>query len=485
MASAPMRGSASPGAALFLQADMAGRRGDTAAALDLVQQVLAAAGTPPLMLTAAQSYRATLLHTLGRSAEAVAAAEAATELARRLHPASPDHLTALSRALRGEAVMLAQVGRLADALAASEESVRLTREQPLEDRAVLADALSTLASTLGFLDRRVEALPVLEELVALRRVLGDPERLAAALDLLAATLARAGDPDGAVRVGEEALALLRGATRPLSLARALNAQSGRVQRLDADRSLALADEAVGVLRGLNQQDADVRRTLASSLALRAVGLRQRGHVPELVECAREAVDLRLGLTQDLATNPQVLTGPLFFLADGLFKLSVLQGRNGDPGAALATNAEALEAFEELDRLAPGRHRDGVGLSLVNRGSLLLQLDRLDAAADVYEDAVASLRAASRDAAVDRQLAVALTHLTKARLRTERFADAVVSATEAAEILERLHDEDPGRLAASFVAAVDLLAEAFAKSGQPAEAEAMSAWAKELLATAGT
>lgn len=441
MASAPMRGSGSPAAALFLQADMAARRGDRPAALGLVEQVIGGDVPPPLLLAAAQSFRATLLEELGRPADALAAAQAATVQARGLAPSGPGHRAALPRALRGEAVMLARSQRLTEALAASEEAVSLARELPGEE-AVLAEALATQAGTLDLLGRR---------------------------------------PD-AVAAGEAALALLHGAEPSLGLARALDAHARRLHPDDARRALALVDEAVGTLRRLDQGSDDVRRSLASALAFGAHCHRQAAHVPELVESAREALDLHLSLPHDLAADPQVLTGPVSLLADGLFKLSVLQARSGDLDAALATNAEALEAFEELARLAPGRHRDGVGLSLVNRGSMLLQTGRDQEAVETYVGAVAALRTASKDAGRDPQLALALVSLTSARLRTGCAAEAVESATEAAEIRERLYDEDPARMAVPLSNAIDLLAQAFGRSGQVAEAEAMAAWSRELVTT---
>jgi hypothetical protein len=391
--------------ALFLQAGLRARAGDAWTALRLVEQVLVDPAAAPLLLGAAQSFRAAQLVTLGRPVEALAAARSATDAARRLESTDPGDAAALPRALRGEAALLAQEQLFAEALDAGEEAVRLARALRGDDGSELVGALRSLAAILGALDRKVDALPVV-------------------------------------------------------------------------------DEAVHVLRGLDPAQAHVRRALASSLALQADCLRELGRVAEQVASAREAVALRRGLPQDAAAHPQLVTGPLFLLASGLFKLSVAHARAGEPDAALVANGEALQVFRELEILAPGRHPDGIGLTLLNRGNMLLQSGWPQEAAEAYAGAVAALRTSSPDPAREPQLALALAHLTAAHLGMERFPEALASATEAAEIRERLFEDDPATMAVPFANALNTLAEAFLKCGQAAESRAMADWARELSALPG-
>lgn len=470
-----------PTLALYLRANLAAQAGDVETALALASQVIADPNAPLLHLSVSHSLRGAQLHRLGRPIEALAAAQAATDAARRLGGSDPDDRAVLVRALTGEAAMLTQSRRLVDAQAASREALALARALPAENRDDLATALNSWAGSLMFLGHHAEALPVLEELLDIRRGAGDRHELALTLGHLARLAEQTGDLGRGLDLGEEELALLR-ATGALTLAFALNAQAGRLGRRDPGRALELADEALAVAEGVDRNDADVRRCLAASYAHRAICLRAARRVREQVESARRAVSLRREIPEDLELDPAAITGPLSLLADGLLQLSIAHAQAGEFDAALAANAESLDVFRELEVLAPGRHGDGVGLSLTNRGNMLLQSGRPDEAAGAYGDAIDVLRAAASDPVRDPQLALALTNLTAVHLRAERFGDALTSATEAAEIRERLHEADPASMAGPFANSVNALADAFLGTGQLAEARAMAEWGRDLLAT---
>ncbi|MBV1855167.1 toll/interleukin-1 receptor domain-containing protein [Catellatospora tritici] len=172
---------------------------------------------------------------------------------------------------------------------------RLSAQEPDLHRADLALALNNLAHALNGVDRFDEAAVIGGEAVALRRQLCAEDRqgnligLTTSLHNLAIALGGAGRAVEAVEASREALAIRRelAASRPqrhlsalaLSLVNhVLQWKSGR-GRLDEPEAAAAAEEAVGVLQPLfEQQPAGYRLLYAYALALHGQALACAGNL---------------------------------------------------------------------------------------------------------------------------------------------------------------------------------------------------------------
>ncbi|WP_303879974.1 tetratricopeptide repeat protein, partial [Actinomyces oris] len=131
---------------------------------------------------------ASILSGLGRSAEALEAAQEAAGLYRELVEASPAAYTAdLARSLGNLAVFLSEVGRSAEALEAAQEAVGLYRglaqASPAAYTADLARSLGNLAVFLSEVGRSGGALEAAQEAVGLYRELVEASPAAYTADL--------------------------------------------------------------------------------------------------------------------------------------------------------------------------------------------------------------------------------------------------------------------------------------------------------------
>ncbi|MFI1220818.1 MULTISPECIES: tetratricopeptide repeat protein [unclassified Streptomyces] len=207
---------------------------------------------------------ATHLAAAGEVVEAVAPAEEAVHLLRRLAEQDPEaFLPRLAAALHALGNHLAAVSDTSGAIEAAQEARSrfraLAAQRPALFRPELARALDGLA---GHLDRAGDTgagLRVAEEAVALHRELAAqrPEDcrpgLAAALCTLARSLAGTGGPAQALPPAREAVVLLReqGDTCRPDLARSLQALGSHLERSgDAEGAVAAFGEAVALHRAL-------------------------------------------------------------------------------------------------------------------------------------------------------------------------------------------------------------------------------------------
>ncbi len=113
-----------------------------------------------------------MLSELGRREDALAAAEEATGIYRRLAAERPDaFLPDLAMSLNNLGGRLSELGRREDALAAAEEAVeirrRLAAERPDAFLPDLAGSLNNLGNRLSELGRREDALAAAEEAVTI------------------------------------------------------------------------------------------------------------------------------------------------------------------------------------------------------------------------------------------------------------------------------------------------------------------------------
>jgi tetratricopeptide (TPR) repeat protein len=157
----------------------------------------------------------------GRREEALAAAENAVRLSRRLaeqHPADV-FLFDLAASLNNLVAVLGDLGRSEEALPRAEEAARICRQlaqqRPDAFLPFLAMSLGTLASTLIYLGRREEGLSLVEEAVRIYRQLAQQRpdafvpNLARSLNNLAAWLNEAGRREEALAGVEEAIRIYR------------------------------------------------------------------------------------------------------------------------------------------------------------------------------------------------------------------------------------------------------------------------------------
>src|SRR6185437_15839014 len=109
-----------------------------------------------------------VLNALERPRQALARAQEAIAIYRRLAETEPDaHLAGLAAALHNFATGLSGCNRIGESLAPAEEAVqirrRLAQSQPAKFLPDLAAALNNLATSLGGLNRHAEALAPIEE----------------------------------------------------------------------------------------------------------------------------------------------------------------------------------------------------------------------------------------------------------------------------------------------------------------------------------
>ena len=159
------------------------------------------------------------LSALGRREDALAAAQEATDLYRRLAAERPDAFRPdLAASLNNLGNMLSDLGRREDALAAAQEATdlyrRLAAERPDAFRPDLAMSLNNLGNRLSDLGRREDALAAAQEAVDIRRRLAaerpDAFRpdLAGSLNNLGNRLSDLGRREDALAAAQEAVMTL-------------------------------------------------------------------------------------------------------------------------------------------------------------------------------------------------------------------------------------------------------------------------------------
>jgi tetratricopeptide (TPR) repeat protein len=181
------------------------------------------------------------LSAAGRRGEALASAEEAVEIYRRLaadNPAAyePD----LARSLSNLGAQLSEAGRRAEALTATEEAVeicrRLAADNPAAYEPDLATSLSNLGAELSAAGRRAQALAAEQEAVEIRRRLA-ADSPAAYEPHLARSLSNLGIWLSAAGRGGEALAAAEGA---VEIYRRLAADNPAAYEPDLARSLGVS-----------------------------------------------------------------------------------------------------------------------------------------------------------------------------------------------------------------------------------------------------
>lgn len=296
---------------------------------------------------------------LGKREEALAAAQEAVELYRRLAAARPDAFTpGLAASLLNLGNQMGDLGRREEALAVAQEAAKLYRRldavRPEAFTPDLALSLNNLANRLSDVGRREQALAAAQEAVEIRRrlVAAQPDAfasdLAMSLNNLAGNLRDHGRCEEALSAAQEAIELVRrlAAARPDAFTPAL---AGSLINLAnclgdlgrRDQALAAAREAVELFRRLaiSRPEAFLP-DLTMSLNNLATHLSHLGRREEALSVAQEAVDIRRRLA---AARPDAFTPNL------AGSLSVLGDRLEENGRL----PEAVRAdHESIGALAP-------------------------------------------------------------------------------------------------------------------------------------
>jgi len=253
---------------------------------------------------------------------------------------------------------LSGLGRSGEALEAAQEAVRLRRAlaqgSPEAYTPDLAGSLNNLANILSALGCRGEALEAAQEAVELYRALvqGSPEAytpdLAMSLNNLANRLSDVGRSGEALEAAQEAVELYRvlvqGSPEAYTpdLAMSLNSLANILSRLGRlSRALEAAQEAVRLRRALVQGSPEAYTPdLAGSLNNLANILSDVGRSGEALEAAQEAVELFRVLVQG---SPEAYTPRLAMSLNNLANRLSEEGRY----------EEAFNVFTEgFDRFSP-------------------------------------------------------------------------------------------------------------------------------------
>ncbi len=343
------------------------------------------------------------LGALGRREDALAAAEEAVALRRRLAEARPDAFTPdLAASLNNLASFLSALGRREDALAAAEEAVALRRAlaeaRPDAFTPDLAMSLTNLANRLSALGRREDALEAAEEAAGLyRRLAADrPDAfapdLAGSLNNLASFLSALGRREDALAAAEEAVALRRALAeaRPDAftpdLAMSLTNLAIRLSALGRrEDALEAAEEAVDLYRALAAARPDAfTPDLAGSLNNLASFLSALGRREDALEAAEEAVDLYRALA---AARPDAFAPNLAASLNNLANVLGALGRRED---ALAAAEEAADLYRRLAADRPDAFAPDLATSLGARGKVLEGLGRTEDASNSFREGLEAL-----------------------------------------------------------------------------------------------
>ncbi|GAB3076677.1 tetratricopeptide repeat protein [Micromonospora schwarzwaldensis] len=392
----------------------------------------------------------------GHHTAALAAAEEATGVYRRLAAANPAYLHRLAMSLNNLGNHLSGVGRREDALAPTEEAAGIWRWLVAVNSTAylpeLAGALHNLGNHLSGVGRREEALASVEEAVAIRRRLAVanpattlPE-LAGALANLGSRLSEVGRRQEALAPTEEAAGIYRrlaeadpDAHLP-DLATSLHNLGNALSEVGRwDEALAPVEEAVAIRRRLAEVNpAAFLPDLAMSLTSLGVRLFEVGRREEMLAPAEEAVAIR----RRLAAANQAAHLP--DLATSLANIGVLLSEVGRREEALAPAEEAVVIWRRLTAANTAPHLPHLATSLDNLGARLSEVGRREEALAPAEEAVAIWRrlAEGSPAAYLPHLAGSLTNLGTRLSEVGRREEALAPAEEAETIRRRLAAANP-------------------------------------------
>jgi Tetratricopeptide repeat len=389
------------------------------------------------------------LSELERNEEALAAAEKAVELYRRLAARRPDIFRPnLASTLNTFANRLSDLGRYESALTAAEEAAalysELAKQQPNTVRIGLGVALNNLSNRLSDLGRYEPALTVAEEAIVLYRKLA-AERpnlfrsdLAGSFNTLSNRLSDLGRREAALAAAEEAAGLYRelaaqqpDAFRPHFAGSLTNVANRRGAVGKYEEALAAAEEAAAAYRRLaTQRHEAFGPDFAASLINLAARLNEVGRNEAALTAAEEGAVLYRELA---AQKPDTFQPNL---AISLNNISVIRGALGQREEALEAAEEAVSLYRRLELARGDVFRTNLAGSLTNLANRLSELGGRAAALAAVEEAVGLYRelSAQRLDAFRPNLAISLAVRANCLEDLGRATDALEGIGEAIAIL---------------------------------------------------
>jgi tetratricopeptide (TPR) repeat protein len=392
--------------------------------------------------------------------ESLALAEANTVLCRRVVDTLPPAVHPLIRGWRLEnlALALSGTGRPAEALPLIEQAVAIFRSlgtaDPVHFGSFTAVALGNLGQCLVSMRRLEDALNADQEALALSRGLAaaDPgHRIGVARSLVntGTCLAELGRTAEAMLCDEESVTIWRelAADEPGRhdelLAMALgNLGSDYSAMGRAADALLCAEEALRIQRRLAAADPDHHQAgLAHHLINFGSRLLDMGHEAEASRVFREALEVYRGVA---AASPGIarrysLVHSLGTIASSLYQLS-------GPAESLPVNEEEVSLWRALVNTYPGYRRE-LARSLNNLSVLLSELGRpADGLPAAEESADICRELAAEDPRRRPDLAVSLSNLATRQAVLGNHADADRNFSAALDIWQDPADTSPSRRA---------------------------------------
>jgi tetratricopeptide (TPR) repeat protein len=413
-------------------------------------QIARAGGEDADVATALRGLTSSLA-ALGRSEDALEAAQEAVDLWRPIAVGDPSHLADLAVAVGNLVARLGDLGRDQEALDAAEEDIRLWRPLAADDpshRADLAMAAINLGNHLAALKRYQEALEAVKDAVNLCRPLigEDPSHrayLAKALELLGSCLGKLGRREEALKAAEEALDLWRPIaaddhSHQPDLARSLDSLGNRLADLGrGQEALDAAKEAVDLWRPIAADNPIHQPNLARSVYNFGFRLAEPGRLQEALEAAQEAVRLWRSLAADNPIHQPNLATSVDYLG---VRLAVL-GRDQE---ALGATEEAVHLWRQLARDNP-IHQPNLAMAVGNLVPRLAVLGRHEDALQAAEEAVDLWRPiAADDPSHQPDLARVVGNLGTCLGELGRDQEALDAAKEAVDLWRPLAHSDSDR-----------------------------------------
>ncbi|MFI6079106.1 tetratricopeptide repeat protein [Actinoplanes sp. NPDC051343] len=393
----------------------------------------------------------------GRREQALAPAEDAASIYRRLAEAHPDaYLPNLATSLNNLGTCLAVLGRREQALAPAEEATgiyrRLAEAHPDAYLPDLATSLNNFGACLARLGRREQALAPAEDATGIYRRLAEahPDAylpdLATSLNNFGAFLSELGRRGQALAPAEEAVTIRRrlaeanpDAYLP-DLAMSLNNLGNILSELGRrEQALAPAEEAVTIRRRLAEANPDAYQPdLAGSLNNLGTFLSGLGRREHALAPAEEATGIYRRLAE---AHPDAY---LPDLAGSLNNFGAFLSGLGRRERALAPAEEATGIYRRLAEAHPDAYLPDLAMSLNNFGAFLSGLGRRERALAPAEEAVTirrRLAEANPDAYLP-DLAGSLNNLGTFLAKLGRREQALAPAEEAVTIRRRLAEANP-------------------------------------------
>ena len=297
-------------------------------------------------------------------------------------------------ALTNLANWLSRLGRYSDALPLEHEAVHIRQHlasaDPDQHLGDLARSLKNYGLSLLALGRPSEALPYVQMAVAAHYKLSELnpgaylESLASSLNDLGVLLLKLGSADAVPPLAAAAEIYRQideedcpGAERAQTL---INLGGAYAVAGESEQAQAAAQEAVSVLRRLDELEPSQLPLLAGALHCLAFAHFELGQLDEAVPLTAEAVDIFRGLARDDPNSYQEK------LASSLCSLGVYLATAGRPAQALDLAEQAADVYRNLVTQGAKELTAALADALDNVGTILMALGRTQEAERIYYEA---------------------------------------------------------------------------------------------------